>query len=159
MDKELILSRFKDYTRSDLFFEKDVRFGGQGWVYEDDPWFDYHIGGYTWRIEDSNANIDNYGFSFYLAYFALKGHTLDVPEKQNGVWYDFSMQSVYKRTGYLDGNPDFGMVEVSLVGDNDDFDGGLIIGSAKEVNNKEVALYIKQRNELFGRKAWGFRAD
>ena len=153
MNKELILDYISDYSRKSLFFEKDMRFGGKGWVYEGDPYFDYHIGGYTWRIEDSNANIDKYGFSFYLAYFAFKGHTFCLPSKEK--WYDYSKHSEYKITGYLFEKPDFGLVEVTLSGYHDGFDGGHIITKAIEVVNEEVALYIKQETDLKGYWNWG----
>ena len=158
MNKEAILEYTKDYGSllRGLFFEKDTRFGGHGWVYEDDPHFNYHIGGYTWRIEESNINIDKYGFSFYLAYFAFKGHTLCTPPRNEDGWYDFNTNKEYKVFGFLFEKEDLGLVEVTLSGYNDDFDGGLIISQANELSNKDIALYIRQKTNLEGPCGWGW---
>ena len=147
MNKELIMEEMKRFPISRLFFEKDMRFGGQGWVYEEDPNYDYTFGGYTWRIEDSNANIDKFGFSFYLAYFAFNGHTLCVPPK--GKRYDFSINPAYKVSGYLFEKPELGLVEVVLSGKDEE---GLIITQASEIFDKDVALYIDKQIELYGLK-------
>lgn len=160
MNKELILSNFRqrDYWRR-IFFEKDTRFGGFGWVHEDDPNYDNHIGGYTWEREESNANIDNSGFSFFLACFAFKGYTFTFPDRR-GKRYNFSKNPKYKVTGFLNEKPELGLVEVSLVGENKkDFDQGLIISSAREVVDEKIALYIKEQYALNGPKHRGIRRD
>ena len=155
MNRERILEFAKDYGHGNsLFFEKDTRNNGRGWVYNNDPYVDYYIHGYPWKIQKSNSNIDKNGFSFYLAYFALKGHTFFEPLKGSGT--NFNECPYCKITGFLFENPHLGLVEITFSGRHTL---GNIIASAKEVFNDDIALYIREKTKKEGYRNWGYTEE
>ena len=150
MNKELIMKLGEKYgdPYRHLYFEKDIGDGGVGLF--------NHPKGFVWLRENSNKNIEEHGFSFYLALNIHQGYTvfyMDHNPRLSSGWV------AWRKHGYLFENKEAGAIEYFQDGENEDYLENIYIEMATEISDGFRLKYddpcINEWTSLYGIYNWG----